>query len=87
MVAIDRIKLAQNLLHHRELAGMTRYSLSKALGIGQTAYTRWEVGDCLPGLDSLVQLCVALCCSADDLLEGCILVDPPGPGGEGKVAA
>lgn len=87
MVCVDRQRLARNIISVRRDAGMTCYGMSRALGVSLTAARRWEMGEVLPGLDSLAAIVAATGCVWDDLLRGIVLTDSPPPANEGEAVA
>ncbi|MBQ8953360.1 MAG: helix-turn-helix transcriptional regulator [Clostridia bacterium] len=47
---------------------MTQQELAEAIGVTQTAITKWETGSCKPSLENMVKAARALKCSMDDLI-------------------
>jgi transcriptional regulator with XRE-family HTH domain len=75
VVTIHRPTFGANLVRQREDMGYTTYAVAQSLGVGLTQVRRWELGERLPSLDSLVALCAVLNCCPDDLLEGAVRLD------------
>jgi transcriptional regulator with XRE-family HTH domain len=75
VVTIDRPTFGQNLIRQREGVGYTTYAVAQALGVGLTQVRRWEQGQTVPSLDSLVALCAVLSCCPDDLLDGAVRLE------------
>lgn len=57
-----------NLKKIRESKGISQYRLSKLSGIPQSNICRIEAEDQNPGASSIIALCDALGCTADELL-------------------
>jgi len=52
----------------REAKGMKQISLAAALGVDQTAISKWESGECHPRADKLLRLAELLNCTIEELL-------------------
>ena len=61
----------------RKAAGLTQEALGEKLGVSRQAVSKWESGQAMPDLDTVVKLCLALGFSADYLLFG--REDAPAP--------
>ncbi len=57
-----------NLRKKREERKMTQEELGKALGVGRTTVTLWELGINKPRTDMLIKLSQVLNCSIEELL-------------------
>ena len=57
-----------NLRKKREERKMTQEELGKALGVGRTTVTLWELGINKPRTDRLIKLSKVLNCSIEELL-------------------
>lgn len=57
-----------NLRKKREEQKMTQEELGKALGVGRTTVTLWELGINKPRTDMLIKLSQVLNCSIEELL-------------------
>ena len=64
------VSFAENLKRIRKEKGMTVFQLAEKAGIEDNAIYKWESGRRSPGMWSIVKLCDALGCSADELLFG-----------------
>jgi transcriptional regulator with XRE-family HTH domain len=62
-------QFARNLRAARQRAGLTQASLAKQLGMTDEVYSRYERAKMWPSLGKLRDLCRALGCSADVLLD------------------
>ena len=52
----------------RVSAGLTQKEVAKALGVGRTAVTMWELGYSTPRSEVLLTLAALYNCTVDDLL-------------------
>lgn len=57
---LTAVELGTRLVLARQAAGMTQRDVSRAVGIGQTAISRWEMGAAVPSALQLATLCVVL---------------------------
>jgi transcriptional regulator with XRE-family HTH domain len=63
-------RFAANLKRCRERAGINKSQLARLTELDPTAISRFESGQRMPRLDTLVKLTGALDCRADELVEG-----------------
>ena len=64
------VSFAENLKRIRKEKGVTASRLAEAIGTDDCVIYNWESGHRSPGMWSIVKLCDALGCSADELLFG-----------------
>lgn len=74
MVTIDQVALGVKLRELRTARGLSAYRLGELLDCGQTAYSRWERGLCVPTASYLYALSLAFGVSMEELLTGCVIV-------------
>ena len=55
---------------------MSQNDLAKALNVTRQSISKWEMGESLPQVDKVMELCRLFKVSADDLLNDDILSDP-----------
>lgn len=63
-------RFGTNLTRCRERAGINKSQLARLAELDPTAISRFESGQRMPRLDTLVKLTGALDCRADELVEG-----------------
>ncbi len=59
-----------NLLALRQQRGLTQGMLARIARLSRDAIYKYEKGQRMPRLDTLISLCDALCVEPDELLEG-----------------
>lgn len=61
-------QFGENLQYYRRLKNLTQQELGERIGIGHSSISLWEKGERSPSVAQLYQLCGALGCSPNDLL-------------------
>jgi DNA-binding XRE family transcriptional regulator len=65
-------RFGRNLAVLREHRKLTREKLAEKVGTSTRYIQRLEAGEYFPGLPTLAQIKIALACSCEDLLAGCV---------------
>lgn len=81
------MKISDQLTDLRSKKGLTQEAVAEALNVSRQAISRWELGDSIPSLENLVQLCRLYGVSLDDLVNNVATIpepqssekDPPSP--------
>lgn len=63
-------RLGDNLVRQRRLAGLTQEEVSVRTSLHRTEVSQLERGLRIPRVDTLLKLCGALECEAEELLDG-----------------
>lgn len=58
----------KNLQVLRKMAGMTQEQLAEKLNVSRQTISKWELGEILPEIEKLIELCKTFNCSLDQLL-------------------
>lgn len=64
------MEIGNKLNQLRKLAGMTQEQFAEKLNVSRQTISKWEKGDTLPDLESIVMVCKIFHVSLDDLLTG-----------------
>lgn len=64
----DPIQVSCRIRQYREQSGLTQTELAKWVGVSRPTVARWESGELLPGLESLVRAARLFKVSLDDLV-------------------
>lgn len=75
---LDHDRIGTHLQHLRKRHQLTQTALAEQLGVTHQAVSKWENGDCLPDLETLLRLARLYACTVEQLL----LVDSPGRAAE-----
>lgn len=62
------MNFASNLQHLRRRSGITQEKLANQLGVSRQAISKWESGETLPEVTTILQLAELFSCKLDDLL-------------------
>lgn len=64
------MNLGKNLQVLRKMTNMTQEKLAEKLKVSRQTISKWELGEVLPEVEKLVELCDEFNCSVDQLLRG-----------------
>ncbi|MBQ6262694.1 MAG: helix-turn-helix domain-containing protein [Clostridia bacterium] len=67
---MDQVKIGKFISEKRKEAGLTQAQLAEKLGITDRAVSKWETGRSLPDAAIMMDLCVVLKITVNDLLSG-----------------
>ena len=63
------MRFEEKIIHLRKQKGLSQEELAEQLGVSRQAVSRWELGQTLPDIPNLVQLCELFGVSADYLVK------------------
>lgn len=64
------MNLGKNLQVLRKMTNMTQEGLAEKMNVSRQTISKWELGEVLPEIEKLVELCDEFHCSMDQLLRG-----------------
>lgn len=67
---MDQIKVGRFIASSRKEQGMTQVVLAEKLGVSDRAVSKWETGKSMPDTGIMMELCMLLNISVNDLLSG-----------------
>lgn len=62
------MRFEEKIVELRKAKGLSQEELAEQLGVSRQAVSRWELGNTLPDIPNLVQLCELFSVSADYLV-------------------
>lgn len=68
--AATQESIGESIRQIRERRGLTRYDLARAAGYSYKLIRRIETGRCYPSVPSLIDICMALDTTPNDILKG-----------------
>jgi len=68
--AATQESIGESIRQIRERRGLTRYDLARAAGYSYELVRRIETGRCYPSVPSLIDICMALDTTPNDVLKG-----------------
>lgn len=68
--AVTPESIGESIRQSRERRGFTRYDLARASGYSYELIRRIETGRCYPSVPSLIDICMALGVTPNDVLTG-----------------
>ena len=66
--------ISEKIIHLRIAAKMSQNDLAKALNVTRQSISKWEMGDSLPQVDKVMEICRLFDVSADDLLNDDVVI-------------
>lgn len=70
MIIINRVKESYHFAEMRKKRNLLQKDVASALGVDRSSVAKWETGESVPKLETLVRLSDLLFCSVDELLFG-----------------
>ncbi len=70
---MDQLKIGKFIAERRKNAGLTQKQLAEKLNITDRAVSKWETGKALPDSSIMLELCLILKITVNDLLSGEII--------------
>jgi transcriptional regulator with XRE-family HTH domain len=80
---VDPIVVGSNILDGRKKLGLSQSALGDALGVSHQAVSKWERGECMPDIDSLVGLAKLFGSTIDELLRESVELEQKTASNEG----